>query len=63
MWPKLYRDYPLDKPLIKHRVESGKGIVGCEMHELNGWGTSYHLPSHYRGTHESKRKPYLGNDS
>lgn len=44
MWPKFYRDYPVDTPLIKQSVESGKGIVGCEMHELNGWGMSYHIP-------------------
>ncbi len=43
MWPKEYRDYPKDKPLVKNRVEPGKGIVGCEMHDLNGWGTTHHV--------------------
>jgi len=42
MWPKSYKDYPEDKPLKKEEVRSGKGIVGCEMHDLNGWGESYH---------------------
>lgn len=42
MWPKSYRDYPVDKPLKKWQIESGKGIQGCEMHELNGWGAEYH---------------------
>lgn len=42
MWFKRYRDYPIDKPLIKEQVESGKGIVGCEMHDLNGWGLENH---------------------
>lgn len=42
MWPKSYRDYPKDKPLIKNQVEPGKGIIGCEMHDLNGWGSSWH---------------------
>ncbi len=42
MWPKRYKDYPEDKPLKKEQVGSGKGIVGCEMHDLNGWGESYH---------------------
>jgi len=42
MWFKEYRDYPIDKPLIKEQVESGKGIVGCEMHDLNGWGSDLH---------------------
>jgi hypothetical protein len=39
MWFKEYRDYPIDRPLIKEPVESGRGIIGCEMHEINGWGT------------------------
>jgi hypothetical protein len=38
MWPKSYKDYPIDTPLIKQQVRPGKGIIGCEMHELNGWG-------------------------
>lgn len=42
MWLKEYRDYPIDRPLIKEQVESNKGIIGCEMHELNGWGTHLH---------------------
>lgn len=40
MWPKFYRDYPTDKPLKKFKVEPGKGITGCEMHDLNGWGNT-----------------------
>lgn len=44
MWPKEYRDYPKDTPLVKERVASGKGICGCEMHDLNGWGNSLHIP-------------------
>lgn len=42
MWPKSYKDYPKDKELIQYQVEPGKGICGCEMHEFNGWGLSYH---------------------
>ena len=42
MWFKEYRDYPIDRPLIQEQVEPGHGIIGCEMHELNGWGTDYH---------------------
>lgn len=45
MWFKEYRDYKIDRPLIKEKVEPGHGIVGCEMHELNGWGTELH---HFR---------------
>jgi|GEM_PF-1027211 len=41
MWPKSYKDYRKDEDLIKYQVESGKGIIGCEMHEFNGWGSSY----------------------
>lgn len=44
MWPKSYKDYLKDKELIKNPVEPGKGIIGCEMHEFNGWGISYHKP-------------------
>lgn len=43
MWYKEYRDYPPDSPLIQDPLSSGKGIIGCEMHEPNGWGESYHL--------------------
>jgi len=42
MWHKEYRDYRLDSPLKKERVEPGKGIIGCEMAELNGWGNTLH---------------------
>lgn len=44
MWPKKYRDYEEDKPLIKYPVEPGDGIIGCEMHDLNGWGNVIHVP-------------------
>lgn len=43
MWPKIYQDYPPDTPLKKERVEPGRGLVGCEMCELNGWGEAQHL--------------------
>lgn len=42
MWFKEYRDYPIDSPLIKERVETNHGIIGCEMHEFNGWGNTFH---------------------
>lgn len=45
MWPKAYRDYKTDEPQIKNRVEPGKGIIGCEMHDLNGWGNTLHIPA------------------
>lgn len=44
MWPKSYKDYKKDEFLIKYWVEPGHGIIGCEMHELNGWGSSFHIP-------------------
>lgn len=44
MWYHEYKDYPPDTPLIQEQVSSGKGIIGCEMHELNGWGEAYHRP-------------------
>ena len=42
MWPKKYRDYPVDTPLVQQKVEPGRGICGCEMHDLNGWGNTLH---------------------
>ncbi len=44
MWPKEYKDYPVDSPLRKERVVPLKGIVGCEMNEVNGWGETFHEP-------------------
>jgi hypothetical protein len=44
MWDKDYRDYPRDQPLKKQSIESGKGLPGCEMHEINGWGNTLHYP-------------------
>ena len=44
MWPKRYKDYPVDEPLKKEVVEPGKGIVGVEMHDINGWGLERHVP-------------------
>jgi len=56
MWPKSYRDYRLDESLIKNQVEPSRGIIGCEMHELNGWGTSLHIFSHQREGRFKRRK-------
>lgn len=44
MWPKFYRDYKIDGTLMKYQVEPSHGIIGCEMHDLNGWGTTLPLP-------------------
>ncbi len=44
MWHKEYKDYPLDTPLKQRKAEPGRGIIGCEMSELNGWGTTLHNP-------------------
>lgn len=41
MWPKSYKDYKVDEPLIQRKVEPSHGIIGCEMHEINGWGNSF----------------------
>ncbi len=61
MWPKFYKDYPVDSQLIKNRIEPGRGIAGCEMHELNGWGNSCHItPQEWRSISEAKRKPHMG---
>ena len=44
MWFRSFRDYETDKPLIKYQVQSGQGIIGSEMHDLNGWGNIIHIP-------------------
>ena len=44
MWHKEYRDYPMDTSQIQEQVSPGKGIVGCEMHDINGWGITRHIP-------------------
>lgn len=44
MWHKEYRDYKTDEPLKKNTVSPGKGIIGCEMHEINGWGNTLQHP-------------------
>lgn len=43
MWPKSYRDYRKDAPLKKNIVDPQNGIIGCEMHDLNGWGNELHI--------------------
>jgi len=52
MWPKKYKDYPTDTPLKKECVSPSHGIIGCEMHEISGWGESLHLPN-------AKKKSYI----
>lgn len=42
MWFREYKDYPNDTALKKAKVEPGKGIIGCEMHERAGWGIPHH---------------------
>jgi len=44
MWPKKYKDYPVDEPLKKETVEPGDGIIGVEMNDINGWGEQHHRP-------------------
>jgi hypothetical protein len=49
MWFKQYRDYPIDRPLIKEQVEPGRGIIGCEMHDLSGWSNEIHYVKRKKG--------------
>lgn len=49
MWPKIYRDYPVDKEQLQQKVEPGHGIIGCEMHETHGWGLENHRYRHRSG--------------
>jgi hypothetical protein len=41
MWHNTYKDCPHDTLLKKEEVSPGKGIIGCEMHERNGWGDTH----------------------
>ncbi len=53
MWDREYRDYKRDETLIKQPIESGKGLAGCEMHDLNGWGNTLHHP-------KKKKRGFIG---
>lgn len=44
MWHNTYKDYKKDGFFIKEGVETGKGIIGCEMHEIFGWQKKQHIP-------------------
>ncbi len=55
MWPKQFRDYPQDTPLVLYPVWPGRALIGCEMHELNGWGNTLHIP---QGTSVPTGQPY-----
>lgn len=59
MWFKEYKDYPIDYPLVQEPVESGKGIIGCEMHELSGWGEEWHQVKNQKKSFfsDTKNKP------
>ncbi len=56
MWFKEYRDYKVDTPLIKEQIEPGRGIIGCEMHDLNGWGDEIH---HHRKSGKSFLREFI----
>ena len=53
MWHREFRDYRIDQKMIKESIEPGKGIVGCEMHEINGWGNTLQHP-------QKKKRGFLG---
>ncbi|MBB65139.1 MAG: hypothetical protein CMO81_08750 [Waddliaceae bacterium] len=55
MWDRNYKDYPKNGKFKKNQVESGKGIVGCEMHETFGWQDKIHE----KPSKESNRKGFL----
>ena len=38
MWKNVYRDYKPNQDWIQVKVEPCRGIIGCEMHEVQGWG-------------------------
>lgn len=64
MWYREFKDYPPDSALIQEQVEPSHGIVGCEMHELNGWGESFHrpVPRKKRGFFSTLFKNWFGSE-
>jgi hypothetical protein len=44
MWHNTYKDHEEDGPFSRQKVRTGKGIIGCEMHEIQGWGHAFHRP-------------------
>jgi hypothetical protein len=42
MWFSDYQDVPNDGEFKKEKVEPGKGIIGCEMHERCGYQLDLH---------------------
>lgn len=43
MWFREFKDYKIDQAMVQYPVEPGHGIIGCEMHEVNGWGNTLHF--------------------
>lgn len=43
MWIKSYRDYLSNEPIIEEQVEPSNGVIGCEMHDVNGWGNEFQV--------------------
>ncbi len=41
MWKNTYKDYKPDAPFTRHPIETGKGLAGCEMQEIYGWGHEF----------------------
>jgi len=61
MWEQEYQDYPPDARLRKHRVETGRGIVGCEMNDIQGWGLTHPPPQRKkRGALSTLMRCFLG---
>jgi hypothetical protein len=46
MWHNTYEDHPVDELLSKENPETGKGLIGCQMKEINGWGEAQHVKKH-----------------
>jgi hypothetical protein len=40
VWKNTYKDYKPNDKFIQTKVETGKGISGCEMNEAYGWEKS-----------------------
>ena len=56
MWWQEYADYCYEKPLKQETVETGKGIIGCEMHDRHGYGIEDHQ---YQDRKKRKKKSLI----
>lgn len=61
MWRYDYKDYKNDDPLREEAIEPGKGIVGVEMHDVNGWNERHLAKPRGSGWLRNLLAPFIPN--